>query len=593
MTPCCAIVSAIGNCSESKYDRLTHFFEKSVKTRNGQVFSPQLQLAYERKDPDSLSQFELVVLGNYPFNDFAWRISTSLEDTAILGLLSYYSNIVKTRKLKTLEFLPNPTMMNELSNPHTVTEENAAAAVDNLYKKTAKGWKKIHTDKSLLHQLRAGISLINILDIGTGQGVQDFLPFLNQYCKQSMHLTCYQDEFIAETSNQSGESGNNSPTNNNDDPKHALCQLKGCVNNEQIIIATKLETNERVSRKVEQDEIETAIKNTLGDDHSIERLSVPEGDSDTNPTKKYLEKTVAEQAHFHTVVYLREILLLETIRRQRKHSFWMKRSQVEELAQQLLFMNGSVLRFLRLFTSFGSLFYANDIPSLNEYIITDVFKFVQQIQKLYNYNPQNEPLAKYGLFEERSDSAEDDKVIFRFLTALKIAVRVRGTQIQTPSGAPVQSTHYYYIPNARSMHKRIPSTRSEATPEHHNDTLMISFNKCVAENLQVVLCHEVLQMGGQLIPTEEANATIVRACKNNPQIRFKEFIKDVEVTILSQQNDIQGDVIGILNRVLPRYLKTASEAKLSYKITKTSENLGEPDDFQDTLNERKNKTHCK
>ena len=36
-----------------------------------------------------------------------------------------------------------------------------------------------------------GVCLLNIFDVGPSKAAQDFCPFLNKYCKQSLNIACY------------------------------------------------------------------------------------------------------------------------------------------------------------------------------------------------------------------------------------------------------------------------------------------------------------------------------------------------------------------------------------------------------------------
>ena len=155
--------------------------------------------------------------------------------------------------------------------------------------------------------------------------------------------------------------------------------------------------------------------------------------------KSQLEKEVIKASSCDEIP-LKFILLLQQMKHKCK-SFWMTRSEIESLSKPYEFQNGDLERFLRFFSSFGSIFYTHDIPSLREYVIVDIVEFVKCIHILYNTNDE---AARYGLFRYRQE--EDWRVLFDFLTTLKIAVEVKSSQILTkPHRSHSVSGYCYYL----------------------------------------------------------------------------------------------------------------------------------------------------
>ena len=126
---------------------------------------------------------------------------------------------------------------------------------------------------------------------------------------------------------------------------------------------------------------------------------------------------------------------------------------------------------------------------------------------------------------------------------------------------------YCYVPSARSAEDTNDTTNDE-------DSIILSFNESVAENLQACLCNEVLRKGGYLLATESPKYTTVRANQGDPQVKLTDFGKDVKITIMQPSSTDRIDTaqrkIEIFSHILSEYhVMAKSGAKLRYQILDT------------------------
>ena len=581
---CATMVSGTKGCGKST--TLFRLFSWSVKTKNGMAFSPLLENT--RKNKECLSQYELIILGKHPFNKLSWTISTHKYDVATLILLSYFVNIcISSRRDDTftkLKFEPLSAVIDNIA----ITDPDAIYVTEKLYRGLVTAWDRLQEDKEFRDVIPAEASLINVFDVGPSRAAQDFLPFLNKYCKRSLHLTCYNETTDAD---KLQEELSKDPQHEDSRSNQLLKQLKGCVNEEQAVIVTSLalEPNS-IKNENALEEIRKKIKGKISTE-KVKKLMITEQLEDT---KVALEKIVLDDP-FYLAIFLREILLLQTIKKKSK-SFWMKRTDIEELSEQFKFKNGSFDRFLRVFTSFGSIFYTHDIPALDDFVIIDIALFVERTHQLYQGQEDNE-LSKYGLFKQSKD--KDIEIIFKYLKALGIAVEVKSKQIDLSKTTfqGKMEPYYCYIPSARSIAFNINDTSSQAQTTNELDSIVISFNDCIAENLQACLCNEALRLGGFLKPTENPDTTVVRVRNgSDADIEITDIGKGAKLTIKPDAIIPNEKKIEIFSRVLLAYpsITPRSGYKLRYQIVMVS--LVSIENFIDALKshqKKQDKLPCK
>ena len=545
-------VSGIENCG--KTTTLTHILSNAVQTKDEMNITPLLQLDEHR---ECLSCYKLIILGQYPFKNLTWLISPTETESAVMCLLSYFASLCKNRNngpgnyIDLLEFVPVPAT----SEGIIVSDPEVNQQVKLLHTKLKEKWDILKQNKSMQKVMPTGVCLINLFDFGPSKAARDFSPFLNKYCKQSLNITCFNRERDAEALKK--ELTSETVHDYYQSLTHQLIKpLTGCVCKEQIVALAAISTDPSIQCTNEEsrqmiDGWKEEIQKRVG----IEKLQLLLVSKETiGEVKSQLEKEVFKVSSSNEIL-LKFILLLQQMKHKCK-SFWMTRSEIESLSRPYEFQNGDLERFLRFFSSFGSIFYTHDIPSLREYVIVDIVKFVKRIHILYNTNDE---AARYGLFRYRQE--EDWRVLFDFLTTLKIAVEVKSSQILTNPTAPTLSlgtaTTYYYIPSARRASGSTPdSASSTAVPSKASSPIeLVNQDEYTMENLQVLLCRHLLQSTScLLIPTETTNTTLIRFCEASWEELEMEFVDikliDVGNKITMSTNTKEENVEKICKRIV-------------------------------------------
>ncbi len=564
-----------------------YLFRKVIKLADEKSFSDFWKAATIEIEECSTHQ-QLIILGEHPYKNLTWKF-TSQDHTFMMCLLTYFVKVcqkhTKSDNYEQIEFVIAESI-------------NAPSEYKEIHNTLAQNWKKLQNDTKLQDCMKAGFTLVNVIDIhDSSRAAKDFLPFLNKYCNRSVHFTCYDKKHDMQELNRELIHNDNQYCNQISKSNQLLKQLKGCMNEEQIVVVTPLSTHKSSQQQeTEIDRMTQAITERVGTRNvkSLEMSKVNEDDTEENKAalelvKNEIEKFITDSS-FHFLVYLREFKLFEKIRQESNGKFWMGRSEIEALSIELKFKNGTFDRFLRFFTSFGSIFYTHDIPTLDEYVITDIPKFIECAHKLYQEkDPQNE-VSKYGLFINTNE--EDTRILLKYLTVLGIAVEVEFTQINFPTPTNSQQNKYYYIPSARSA----GPFQADEPNEDSIISIVLSFNDCIAENLQALLCSEALRLGGRLEATENHNTTVVRTCKNDASIQIADFGKDVKLTIIRDSDNtskpIEEKIIETYSHLLSDYptLTTKTGAKLRYKIQWFSKRMeSQKDELIDVLDRKTHK----
>ena len=527
--PFTTMFSGIEKCG--KTTALTHILSNAVLMKDKKNMTPLLE-RHECKE--CFSCYELMILGTFPFDHLTWLLSTKTE-SAVMCLLSYFARLCKNRNIGSgnyfdlLEFVPVPAT----SEGIIVSDPEVSQQVKLLYTELEKKWKDLKNEKSMQKVMPTGVCLLNLFDLGPSKAARDFSPFLNKYCKQSLNITCFSRERDAEALKK--ELASETDHDYYQSLTHQLIKpLTGCVCKEQTVALAAISTDPSIQYTSEEsrqmiDGLKEKMQKKLGIE-KLQLLSVRE-------VRSQLEKEVIKASSDE--IPLKFIILLQQMKHKCK-SFWMTRSEIESLSRPYEFQNGDLERFLRFFSSFGSIFYTHDIPRLREYVIVDIVAFVKRIHMLYNTNDE---AARYGLFRYRQE--EDWRVLFDFLTTLKIAVEVKSSQILTNPTAPTLSlgtaTTYFYIPSARRASGSTPDLASSAAvpskaSSHNNAFEFVNPDGYTRENLPVLLCrHLLLSTSCLLIPTETTNTTVIRFCEASWEELEMEF---VDVKLIDAGNKI-------------------------------------------------------
>ena len=522
--PCTAIVSGMENCRKTA--SIETLLADAVIKDN--VKFPQRR-PVSHKNPKCLHCYKVIILGGRPFHNLTWLTSNDVSDDAVMCLLSYFANLCKISEQghaqeyhRLLEFAPSPTT-SESIDPQ-ITE-----LIRNLYVELLKQWNRVKTDINVQTVAPTGISLVNIFDLGPSQAARDFLPFLNKYCQKAINIACY-------NSKRDGEDLLMKETGENDSyqakRKQLLRQICGIGTDELLILA---DTNPGdASPNWDSETLVESIREAT----SIEQIQHMHASYNTkSQVKAELEQKVIK-ASFHEYMPLSFIVLLYIVI-SKCTSFWMRRSEIESLSKLLQFTKKDLEDFLKFYSSYGSIFYAHDIPSLKEYVIIDIVKFVEHIDTLYE---SSEETAQFGLFKSEGER----RIILEFLATLGIAAVVKSNQLVWDGNLKLDDlTTYYYIPTARKL-CMLPTKQpkeEDCRTRQVDTTQLFSLKGHTDEILQVCLCNLLLEKKCLLIPSNKMNTTAMRFHDIHQQGTVDIVFIDSGNTIIIESNGIDLTIV--------------------------------------------------
>ena len=563
-SPCAAFISGVRECGKTK--STFGFFSKAINAFGKKNLTPHLEGSREGKK-DCLLFYRLIIASGT--KKLKWMTFDSAHVTAMF-LLSYFVNHCKVQNCE-LEFITEPTTT-ELS-PFEKMVYKMHEGVKELWDEIPNSEKEI---------LSTGVTLVNAYDIGPSQAAQDFVPFLNRYCRRSIHFTCYSD---TQDNDMGGELDSRRPYFNNlMKCSQMFRQLKGCINEEQKVVVTRLEKGDTPAPDTCSEKLKNEIKDRVHTEHVAEVEISNNNEDKTEKAMKFIEELVAKSS-FHCTLYLREFLLFQTIKTESKlkNSFWMEKSEIEQLSKQCEMVNGGFERFLKVFTSFGKVFYAHNIPALDEFVITDIVKFVEYLHTIYT--SREDHLSQCGLFPY-IDGDEDREMSFKFLTVLGLAVKVKSSQLSPPPTK--EDKCYCYIPTVKGF-----DPKDSAGNPTQEDSVIITFNEYIAENIQVCLCHDLLVQGALLIPTPTSDTTL--CIDELPPVVITNNGRDAKIAI-QHQRDLPASIERekkVYARILATYpyVTTKSGARLRYKVKEVPRGF-KKDSFCEVLTKKHQESSC-
>ena len=563
-SPCAAFIAGVRG--SGKTDSAFGFFSKAINAYGIKNLTPHLEGSREGRK-DCLFFYRLIIASDT--KKLKWMTFDSAHVTAMF-LLSYFVNLCKICNCE-LEFITEPTT-SELS-PFEKMLYKMHEGVKQLWDEIPKSEKEI---------LSTGVTLVNAYDIGPSQAAQDFVPFLNKYCHRSIHFTCYSDTL--DDSELERDLNSSSPYFNNLKCSQMLRQLKGCINEEQKVVVTRLE-GDKPGPDTCCEKLKKEIKARVHTEFVTEVKISNNNEEKTKNAIKFIEKLVAKSS-FHCTLYLREFLLFQTIKTKctLNNSFWMEKSEIEKLSKQCKMVNGGLERFLKVFTSFGKVFYAHNIPALDEFVIIDIVKFVEYLHTIYT-SGEDEQFSQYGLFPY-IDGNENREMSFKFLTVLGLAVKVKSSQLKPPP--PTKEDKYYcYIPTVKGFD---PKKSRNPTQD---DFVIISFNEYIAENIQVCLCHDLLVQGAFLIPTRTSDTTL--SINELPKVVITNNGRDAKITIqhkwgLPASTEARTKMYTSILATYP-YVTTRSGTRLKYEVKEVPRGF-EKESFNQELAKKHQESSC-
>ena len=507
-----------GFVSKGRSQIFTSLFETAINVRSHDLIE-EMNLKIKSQ---GLSCFHFNILGSFPFNDPMWLCGTKRSSTT-LSLMSSILRLYATRKvqIKDVEFddcVSNEVISDDFANKH----------IKWLYKEVLRNLRELKSQPSKMSYLQSGICILNIFNVGYSKAAYEFLPFLTQHCNKLLPLVFLNIDHdlyhLQHPLKLEDMEHDNIPMNHlvRSRIKH-LCHyaLAGHQKSRQCPVIIGL--TERQSHNFSK-EIEDLQK--LQKDMNIEDTTCPLLLSPGLEyiIRKQLEEETIKEVKFFDLIPLRWVFLRSAIQVQNPLPILMKKSDIINLVASVVVMdNNDIEMFLKTFTSFGSLLYASDIPSLREIVITDVERFVTCLDKIYSH--QDDTLSDYGLIEEDTITSinglikNDLKLFMSVVTSFQLAVPIMKGKVHGEEEGD-DSKQKYYIPSMR---------RSPVIDGPLKDSLYICLDpKYVPGNLQVSLTRSFLKYSNCfLVPSKPINITIIEVQYINGMER-----KSVRVTLV-------------------------------------------------------------
>ena len=515
-----------GLASKEKNDIFMSLMRKTIKGQEFQVEIALMKQLSSKITRPGLSRFCFDILGSYPFEDPMWLYGTKRSSIS-LCLMASIARLYASRNVGiedvAFDDIPNDVVSDNFAHRH----------VEWLYREVLKRMNVLKNQSFKMNCLKIGICILNVFNVGYSKAAYEVLPFITQHCNKLLPLVFLNIDrdlnHLEQPLSVEDIRHCNTPLNHLTTPfksrvKH-LCHyaLAGHQESRQCPVIVGLTekhsypTEEKYLQlqKLQTDMIQS-LRNTSTATEAL--VGIP-GFEDA--TRKYLEQMILKEVKFFDSIPLRWVFLRSAIQVQDPLPILMKKSDIINLVASVVVMdNNDIEMFLKTFTSFGSLFYASDIPSLREIVVTDIERFVTCLDKVYSH--QDDTSSDYGLIEEVTINGlikDDLKLFMAVVTSFQLAVPIMKGKVHGEEEAD-DSKQKYYIPSMR---------RSSVIDGPLKDSLYICLEpKYIPGNLQVSLTRSFLKYSNCfLVPSKPINITIIEVQYINDMER-----KSVQVTLV-------------------------------------------------------------
>ena len=424
----------------------------------------------ESKDR-SLSTYNLCVLGGYPFKKFHWT-PTSKRYSITYFTLSDLIRSAILRNVNPLEFKfdletplsPDCCFESVLHNEHINWLLNQ---LNDLYDLI------INKRQLSIGLFQTGVTLVNGLDVGVNKGLYDFLPVIAAFCRKLVRIVffsldrdvksfshcpdlsddkykenhdCHVMKFRSRLSYLLHHAAAGYIPNSKRDHRTIMVGVTESLDDDtagQLLReARQLIENEAKGLKIEQTFHNEWLHINLSNDKSISRA------------RDALEQVIVHNPKFRCVVQLRWIFLRSLIASggQENPPVIMAKKVIVELAEKLEMNEKDVNDFLETFTDFASLLYAPTFEPLREYVIVDLKRFTDLLDKIYYPSDPNSLIARYGIITKtvlnRLMAPDLAKQVLAIMTSIGMVARVPPTQLLL--NGHLQNDEFYFLPTART-----------------------------------------------------------------------------------------------------------------------------------------------
>uniref|UniRef100_A0A1X7TRS2 Uncharacterized protein n=1 Tax=Amphimedon queenslandica TaxID=400682 RepID=A0A1X7TRS2_AMPQE len=553
-----SLIAGIGLPNSGKTFVLEKAFKEFIKLKPSGKLSLDAYLK-RKKNEQCLSIYELCALGGPPHDQFAWSFATRHYGAiySMIHILAHRKNLNR-----------NSICLSPITN-HSPIDEHIHWLFGEAYShlESIKG-----NDESLkLTLIQDGLALLNVMDFGVNKALHGLLPIILSFCHRNICLVFFSLDNDAPNFNKKPDLLDAKYATRGDkdtamSQRSKLTQLLhfatlGHEKSQKLrdlsvpFIAT---TKENASSAQAKETIESQIqKSDLGLFSELINVDLKDknsilsfGDKMQEFIKyKYKESTI--DIPFRSMLFRSYLasLNLDTIIFDK--SFIIKEAKCLNITD--------VDDFLKIFTDFGSILYIPQFESLKKFVIIDVWKFTEYLNKLYYPNlsePHAEDLSVYGIVSEQSvrDVLFPEKNVSHFMQILTefgmAATLYSGSSIILEHKALDSDQRYYFLPIAR-----VSSPKS--IPLHEDDYVFFEIDNIASPPDVLAGITEELMKNKEvfMLGTTEHNVSLFEFRSKESHLKMEIVCEGDKIKL--KVKDIQEDTFSSAVQVCKKFLKAS------------------------------------
>ena len=547
-----SLIAGIGLPNSGKTSVLEGAFKKFINLKP----SAKLSLDYylrRKKNEQCLSIYELCALGGAPHDQFAWSFATR-HYGAIYSIIH-----ILAHRRKDLDL--NSILSSSITN-HPQIDEHIHWLLGKAYShmKSIEG-----KDESLkLTLIQDGLALLNVMDFGVNKALHGLLPIMLSFCHRNIRLVFFSLDNDAP----------NLDKKTNMRQRSRLKQLLhfaivGHERSQKPFVPFIATTKENASSTQAEETIKSQMKK-YGLIPKIIHVNLEDESSILGFGENMQEFIKGEYKESTIDIPFRSMLF---------------RSYLASLIQDTIIFDKSVIikeaecldisdveDFLKIFTDFGSILYLPQFASLKEFVIIDVWKFTEYLNKLYYPNPA-EPyagdLSVYGIISEQSvrKVLSPEKNVSHFMQILTDF----GMAATINSGSSIILGHnldsdqrYYFLPIARV-------NSSKSIPLHEDDYVFFEVDDIASPpDVLAGITEELMKKSNNnnevfMFGTTEHNVTLFEFRSEEGHLEMEIVCEGDKIKL--KVKDIQKHTFSSAVEVCEKFLKAAVNFLKRYNDT--------------------------
>ena len=301
-----------------------------------------------------------------------------------------------------------------------------------------------------------GFTLFNLWDIGHSRTVYHFLPALHGHLCQSyswLFFDLHRDSQSLYKRFQSKENLMNYRPRIHYLIRSAKLNLpaekKACSMFAISHIDAKVD--DKVLQSVKRDFESTAAQIGVSEIINFNVTPLHPDDNCQKVIQEKMDSLISQELRSKSNVPF-SFIFLRNIYYQNDEIVHIKKTEIQELAEELHIVGDKFFEFCKFFTSCGSIIDVSLIDPKSEYIIMKPSKFLKEIDKLFHTNDQM--LADKGILtlataERLFDGQSHADAYTKILVSLSLAVELEKDQIEMVSHCSTYYSKVWYLPDIR------------------------------------------------------------------------------------------------------------------------------------------------